>query len=226
MADGSKLTEKDFWNHTPQEIGAALGCGLEGLGSQEAGQRLDQYGPNSDADARADSLLRAVLRRLLEPLSLILLVAGIISILTGDTIGGSIIVLILTMSIGLDTVQEGHAVKTAEILRRSVRVFDICARFGGEEFAILVEDCSLSKAVDIAESLRVKISGLQFATKTGPMTVTCSFGVSERQRDGSIDQLLKCGNRELRCAAEDEIEPHGAIESYLCASLWLTKQSS
>lgn len=120
MADGSKLAEKDFWNHTPQEICAALGCGLEGLGGKEARQRLDQYGPNSDAAAKADGLLRAVLRRLLEPLSLILLVAGIISILTGDTIGGSIIVLILTLSIGLDTVQEGHAVKTAEILRRSV----------------------------------------------------------------------------------------------------------
>ncbi len=61
-----------------------------------------------------------MLRRLLEPLSLILLVAGVISILTGDEIGGSIIVLILTLSIGLDTVQEGHAVRTAEILRRSV----------------------------------------------------------------------------------------------------------
>jgi Mg2+-importing ATPase len=61
-----------------------------------------------------------VLRRLLEPLSLILLIAGVISILTGDAVGGSIIVLILTVSIGLDTVQEGHAVRTAEILRRSV----------------------------------------------------------------------------------------------------------
>jgi magnesium-transporting ATPase (P-type) len=75
VPDGSKLAEKDFWNHTPQEICAALGCGLEGLGSKEARQRLDQYGPNSDAATKADSLLRAVLRRLLEPLSLILLVA-------------------------------------------------------------------------------------------------------------------------------------------------------
>ena len=95
-------------------------CGLQGLSTDEAKARLEQYGPNSDAPARADSLLRAVFRRLLEPLSLILLVAGIISILTGDEIGGSIIVLILTLSIGLDTVQEGHAVRTAEILRRSV----------------------------------------------------------------------------------------------------------
>ena len=120
MADRLKLVENRFWNCTPQEICAALRCRLQGLSSDDARQRLDQYGPNSDAAARADSLLRAVLRRLLEPLSLILLVAGVISILTGDAIGGSIIVLILTLSIGLDTVQEGHAVRTAEILRQSV----------------------------------------------------------------------------------------------------------
>ena len=40
VADGSKLAEKDFWNHTPQEIRAVLGCGLEGLGSKAASQRL------------------------------------------------------------------------------------------------------------------------------------------------------------------------------------------
>jgi Mg2+-importing ATPase len=118
--DRSKLAENRFWNCTREEIGAALGCGLIGLGSDEAAQRLRQYGPNRDAAARADSPSRAVLRRLLEPLSLILLVASVISMLTGDEIGGSIIVLILTLSIGLDTVQEGHAVRTAEILRRSV----------------------------------------------------------------------------------------------------------
>ena len=120
MADLTKRAEDSFWNLALEAICATLDCGPAGLTSDQAAQRFDQYGPNSDAETRADSLLRAVLRRLLEPLSLILLVAGIISILTGDEIGGSIIVLILTLSIGLDTVQEGHAVKTAEILRRSV----------------------------------------------------------------------------------------------------------
>jgi Mg2+-importing ATPase len=120
VADRSKIAETPFWNLTAEQTAAMLRCGLQGLDSEEASRRLDQFGPNSDAPAKADSLLRAVLRRLLEPLSLILLVAGIISILTGDSIGGSIIVAILTLSIGLDTVQEGHAVRTAEILRRSV----------------------------------------------------------------------------------------------------------
>ena len=71
--------ESNFWNQTPQGIRAALACGLEGLSSDEARQRLGQYGPNSDAAAKADGVLRAILRRLLEPLSLILLAAGFVS---------------------------------------------------------------------------------------------------------------------------------------------------
>jgi Mg2+-importing ATPase len=109
-----------FWTLPPEAICAALHCGLEGLSSDDAKRRLAQYGPNSDAETEADSLLRAILRRLLEPLSLILLAAGIVSVATGDAVGGSIIVAILALSIGLDTAQEGHAVRTADILRRSV----------------------------------------------------------------------------------------------------------
>nr|WP_249806842.1 magnesium-translocating P-type ATPase [Bradyrhizobium sp. 1] len=101
-------------------FGTQLGCSLQGLSAREAAERLDRFGPNSDAPPRIEGAARAILRRLLEPLSLILLVAGIVSMLTGDDIGGLIIVLILALSIGLDTVQEGHAVRAAEILRRSV----------------------------------------------------------------------------------------------------------
>jgi Mg2+-importing ATPase len=109
-----------FWTQTPEAVCAKLRCGLLGLSASDAEQRLAQYGPNSDAATRSDGISRAILRRLLEPLSLILLAAGIVSVATGDSIGGSIIVAILVISIGLDTVQEGHAVRTAEILRRSV----------------------------------------------------------------------------------------------------------
>jgi Mg2+-importing ATPase len=120
VADHLKPAEIRFWNVSLEHTCEQLGCSQGGLTANEAGERLDRYGPNSDAPSKVVGPLRAVLRRLLEPLSLILLVAGVISILTGDAVGGSIIVLILTVSIGLDTVQEGHAVRTAEILRRSV----------------------------------------------------------------------------------------------------------
>lgn len=109
-----------FWRLSTGALCTELGCSLQGLTAGDAADRLDRFGPNSDAPPRIEGAARAILRRLLEPLSLILLVAGIVSMLTGDGIGGLIIVLILALSIGLDTVQEGHAVRAAEILRRSV----------------------------------------------------------------------------------------------------------
>ncbi len=109
-----------FWTRGLETICAELGCGLDGLGSVDAARRLERYGSNSDAGPRADGALRAVLRRLLEPLALILLAAGLVSVATGEVVGGAIIVAILGLSVGLDTVQEGHATRAAEALRQAV----------------------------------------------------------------------------------------------------------
>jgi two-component system, cell cycle response regulator len=64
-------------------------------------------------------------------------------------------------------------------------------RLGGEEFAILLGDCSLTAGGEQAESLRVKLAALSFDTALGTMSVTCSFGVAEWQPGEDIDQLLK-----------------------------------
>jgi Mg2+-importing ATPase len=120
MTEASLIGMQRFWTRTPDALRAELGCNRDGLSTQDAETRLGRYGPNADAVAKRTSVLGAIARRLLEPLSLILLAAGIVSAVTGDTIGGSIIVTILAFSIGLDTIQEGHAVKAAEVLSRSV----------------------------------------------------------------------------------------------------------
>lgn len=59
--------------------------------------RLQSCGPNGDGTSAVESFWRASLRRMLQPLSLILLGAGIVSVITGDSIGGSIIVAILVL---------------------------------------------------------------------------------------------------------------------------------
>src|SRR5579871_6603965 len=92
-----------FWVRTKDALCADLQCGSDGLSSSEAGARLERYGANSDTAARRIGLFGAILRRLLEPLSLILLAAGAVSAASGDDIGGAIIVTILVLSIGLDT---------------------------------------------------------------------------------------------------------------------------
>lgn len=111
---------RPFWTLSADAQRNLLGCGQGGLSTAEASARLARYGKNADAEHRQVNPMRAIIRRLLEPLSLILLAAGVVSIATGDVIGGAIIVAILVFSVGLDTFQEGHAEQAAEMLRRSV----------------------------------------------------------------------------------------------------------
>ena len=99
---------------------STLGVTARGLSNVDAGARLARAGPNADGIVKPVSPARAILRRLLEPLALILLVAGLVSAATGDVVGGSIIVAILAISIGLDTVQEGRAEHAAALLRQAV----------------------------------------------------------------------------------------------------------
>lgn len=109
-----------FWTVDKETLCRRLDCSGSGLGSAEAAARLARYGPNTDAAPPRLSVVRAILRRLLEPLCLILMAAAAASVATGDQIGGIIIATILAMSIGLDTLQEGRALKAAEMLRRLV----------------------------------------------------------------------------------------------------------
>ncbi|WP_454817299.1 cation-transporting P-type ATPase [Labrys neptuniae] len=103
-----------FWTRSLEDCIRTLDCGRNGLTSQEAEARLARFGPNSDKKGKRETALHAILRRLLEPLSLILFGAGLVSIATGDAVGGAIIVTILVISIGLDTFQEGHAAGAAD----------------------------------------------------------------------------------------------------------------
>ena len=67
----------------------------------------------------------------------------------------------------------------------------VTGRLGGEEFAMLLEGCTLGEGAALAELLRARMAALRFDTENGAMTLTCSFGVSERKPGDSIDDLLK-----------------------------------
>ena len=113
---------KAFWTLTPQAVASALGSGLDGLTQADAEARLRLYGRNVDRAVRSTGPLLAVAKRFLEPLALVLLAAAVVSGVTGDIASAVIIVVILTLSIGLDTVQEHRAMRAAELLRKSVAV--------------------------------------------------------------------------------------------------------
>ena len=71
-------------------------------------------------------------------------------------------------------------VKTAQLLRNSIRAIDMSARFAGDEFCIVLPETELDAAARIADRLRRAVSDHEFCTETGERMgrVTLSIGVS------------------------------------------------
>ncbi|MGK2236375.1 MAG: diguanylate cyclase (GGDEF)-like protein [Pseudomonadota bacterium] len=62
----------------------------------------------------------------------------------------------------------------AELLQANIRKSDSVARFGGEEFCIILPNTTQEQAIRIAEAIRIKVEKATFED----IPVTCSFGVT------------------------------------------------
>jgi P-type Mg2+ transporter len=167
-------TKQPFWTQSSDTIFATLRCDSNGLAQADAAKRLERSGPNADDAGIRPGLLRLLFGRLLEPLSLILLAAGVVSAATGDVIGGSIIVAILSLSIGIDTIQERRAVRAADVLKMSVAL-KACARRDGSFIEIGVEsvvpgDVIRIRAGDIVPADALVLDGAGFTANEAALT--------------------------------------------------------
>lgn len=69
-----------------------------------------------------------------------------------------------------------------DILKRSVRKFDLCTRFGGEEFAIVMPGSDPENAVPVAERICQRIEGFRTAdSELAELRVTASIGMAVAQ---------------------------------------------
>src|SRR5215204_2712678 len=75
----------------------------------------------------------------------------------------------------------------AEVFRAMLRHFDVPARFGGEEFSILLPETSPEEAMEIAERIRRAVAQRRFDVETSsdPIRATVSIGVAAYPRDGA-----------------------------------------
>jgi diguanylate cyclase (GGDEF)-like protein len=81
----------------------------------------------------------------------------------------------------------------AGIFRRQVRAQDVAARFGGEEFAILLPETRPEQALELAERIRRAVAVKLFRTVTAPqpLRATISVGVASYPRDAAdVTQLV------------------------------------
>ncbi|HJV06625.1 MAG TPA: diguanylate cyclase [Chromobacteriaceae bacterium] len=103
----------------------------------------------------------------------------------------------------------GHAMgdhvlhHVSHLIRDELRIGDIAGRLGGEEFAILLVQASLSGALQFAERLRARLASSPIATDHAPIIMTSSFGVTALQtEDAQIDVALARADQALYQAKE------------------------
>jgi diguanylate cyclase (GGDEF)-like protein len=93
----------------------------------------------------------------------------------------------------------------AEVLKRSVRVFDVCTRYGGEEFAILMPGSGVNNALVVAERIRSRVE--QAARDSGPLPphlrITVSLGLATLASDPSPQEFIARADRALYRAKAD-----------------------
>ncbi|WP_243312084.1 GGDEF domain-containing protein [Fundidesulfovibrio agrisoli] len=89
----------------------------------------------------------------------------------------------------------GHAIgddvlrTAAATCRKVLRQADVAARWGGEEFAVLLPQTGLAGALETAERLRECLEG-QRAGQAGELAATASFGVASLTGDEDVEGLL------------------------------------
>ncbi|MEO1171458.1 MAG: GGDEF domain-containing protein, partial [Myxococcota bacterium] len=87
-----------------------------------------------------------------------------------------------------------HVLKAiAGIMQKSVRTEDTLARWGGEEFALIMRDTRAEEAFIAAERIRRAIEGTPVEFEGQTLKVTVSLGVATWTEDDdmSLDQLVK-----------------------------------
>jgi diguanylate cyclase (GGDEF)-like protein len=91
----------------------------------------------------------------------------------------------------------------AEICRQQKRKSDITARFGGEEFLILLPETELVPAQRVAERLRRKVENSPIALASNVISTTISVGVAEVDPAmASIFDLIKLADKALYLAKD------------------------
>ena len=87
----------------------------------------------------------------------------------------------------------------ARVLDNSCRREDTAARFGGEEFVLLLPNTQLDRAVGIAERVRGNMGRIELE---GDTTLTASFGVAECWIDDTSESLIARADEALYSAKE------------------------
>ena len=99
----------------------------------------------------------------------------------------------------------------AKLLSSSVKGRDTVARFGGEEFAIILPETRLADAEHLTESIRIQLEGKELAVNNSgePIgQITASFGIAQLSERDDADTLIQRADARLyeaKCAGRNRV---------------------
>ncbi|MFQ3250101.1 MAG: diguanylate cyclase (GGDEF)-like protein [Glaciecola sp.] len=82
-------------------------------------------------------------------------------------------------------------VKFAKVLQECTRDYDILARWGGEEFIVLLPNTKLKDAINIANKYRETIRDEDFIVGSSSIRVSLTAGVANIDNFSSVDECIK-----------------------------------
>lgn len=86
----------------------------------------------------------------------------------------------------------------ADQIAQTIRVQDVFARLGGEEFGLILPDTSLSQAVETGERLRRIVEQTAVQTDNGPIRITVSLGTAiVKPGEASVEPALQRADQAL-----------------------------
>jgi diguanylate cyclase (GGDEF)-like protein len=96
-----------------------------------------------------------------------------------------------------------RVIKTvADMARDHIRDSDAICRWGGEEFVLLLKDCDLDNATELAERIRRTIEHRRIAAGNDAISVTCSLGVTQYRQGEDPTTCLNRSDQALYEAKE------------------------
>lgn len=104
--------------------------------------------------------------------------------------------------------QYGHAAgdlalaRTAEVLRSLSRPYDYTGRYGGEEFLVILPECSEADLRGVAERIRVAIAALALEHEGQTFALTISIGMCHVSSPERRDQMLSNADKALYAAKQ------------------------
>jgi diguanylate cyclase (GGDEF)-like protein len=94
-------------------------------------------------------------------------------------------------------------VRLAALLRARLRQADVVGRYGGEEFAVVLEDLTADEAARLVERLRADFAAIEHRSRQGAgFQVTFSAGLASLQDGESVSAWVHAADRALYAAKE------------------------